>query len=99
MDYYVVEMTKFFHTESNRSSRVAMRLLAIGYRYLQLLPLPMLYNMRYMTFVVGQNDHVGARSDELSTSILYASHFCVATHIFSRPAIGYIQQRYNTLVL
>jgi len=29
-NYYIIEMTKFFHTESNRSSRVAMRLLSIG---------------------------------------------------------------------
>lgn len=65
-----------FHTESNRSSRVAMQLLGIDISF---------FCCRYMTFVVGQNDHVRARSDKL---YYYTSHFCIAicdTHIFFVP--------------
>jgi len=65
MDYYVIEMTKFFHTESNRSSRVAMHCYWVSVSAAS--SAADVYNMRYMTFVVGQNDHVGARSDELGT--------------------------------
>lgn len=60
---YIIEMTKFFHTESNRSSRVAMRLYWVSVSAAS--SATDVYNMRYMTFVVDQNDHVGARSDEL----------------------------------